>query len=306
MRLLLQYRVQIDKALERKAEQIAGNVRADMKEKRDTAVETSVIAPSDDGEAPSIEVNFASGDDVDKLDADFMKEFLNEYSLRETSDTQVLLTMRKEALAEFRKTAVEQAIETLERRINNSGVAESSITRRGEEELVIQWPGVKEADVRELKDRLSQVGQLRFQIVDQSAARGEFYRMVATKKPDPAQWPQALTDQKVETNARIRVTGDTAVSTDLKVLKYMVDQVIADSKTPEGTAAKKLVDDHIFGYEEIYVDPQDPLLQRKDTLTADEEKAITKRQNSGKFNLETEEVVKAYVLRYVLDRRNER
>jgi len=123
--------------------------------------------------------------------------------------------------------------------------------------------------------------------------------MVATKKPDASQWPEALTLLESQPNARIVANESTAISTDLNVLKYMVQQVVSDAKGPEGAAAKKLVDDHIFGYEEIFVDPNDPQLRRKDALTAEQEKAITKRQNSGKFNLDTDEVVKAYVLRYM-------
>ena len=42
------------------------------------------------------------------------------------------LQMRDEAIESFRRDALEQAIETIERRISAFGVAESTIFKRGE------------------------------------------------------------------------------------------------------------------------------------------------------------------------------
>ena len=75
-----------------------------------------------------------------------MRKFLPDYELSSIDGVDATIVMRDEAIRLFRESAVEQAIETIERRINAFGVAESSISKRGDSELVIQLPGIKEED----------------------------------------------------------------------------------------------------------------------------------------------------------------
>jgi preprotein translocase subunit SecD len=65
-------------------------------------------------------------------------------------------------------TAVEQALETIRNRIDQFGVAEPTIHRQAENEIIIQLPGVK--DPKRAIDIIGKTAQLEFKIVDDKAA----------------------------------------------------------------------------------------------------------------------------------------
>ena len=50
--------------------------------------------------------------------------------------------MRRPAIQKFQIDALDQAIETIERRINAFGVAESSVSRRDNDKIVVELPGL--------------------------------------------------------------------------------------------------------------------------------------------------------------------
>jgi preprotein translocase subunit SecD len=63
--------------------------------------------------------------------------------------------------------AVDQAIETIRNRIDQFGVAEPTIQKQGENEIVVQLPGVK--DPRRAVDIIGKTAQLEFKLVDDEA-----------------------------------------------------------------------------------------------------------------------------------------
>jgi preprotein translocase subunit SecD len=60
--------------------------------------------------------------------------------------------------------AVDQALETIRNRVDQFGVAEPTIVRQGEREIVVELPGVK--DPRRAIDLIGKTAQLEFKIVD--------------------------------------------------------------------------------------------------------------------------------------------
>jgi preprotein translocase subunit SecD len=55
-------------------------------------------------------------------------------------------TMRQDVEADMREQAVVQARETIDRRVNELGVAEPTISRQGDEQIMVQLPGVDDVD----------------------------------------------------------------------------------------------------------------------------------------------------------------
>src|SRR4030043_135776 len=64
-------------------------------------------------------------------------------------------------------TTADQALETIRNRIDQFGVAEPTIHRQGENEIVVQLPGVK--DPKRAVDIIGKTAQLEFKIVDDNA-----------------------------------------------------------------------------------------------------------------------------------------
>ena len=64
----------------------------------------------------------------------------------------------------IKDSAVDQALETIRNRIDQFGVAEPTIVRQGENEIVVQLPGVKEP--KRAIDLIGKTAQLEFKLVD--------------------------------------------------------------------------------------------------------------------------------------------
>ncbi|MHA1151366.1 MAG: protein translocase subunit SecD [Alphaproteobacteria bacterium] len=72
-----------------------------------------------------------------------------------------------QALDERRRNVVEQSIEIVRRRIDETGTREPSIQRQGDERILVQLPGVR--DPERIKDLLGQTAKLTFRLVDENA-----------------------------------------------------------------------------------------------------------------------------------------
>jgi preprotein translocase subunit SecD len=80
------------------------------------------------------------------------------------------LTLDDAFVEETRRYAVDQAIETIRKRIDTMGVAEPSISRRGDTDIIVQLPGLDESAFEETKAIIAQTAQLEFQIVSRDSS----------------------------------------------------------------------------------------------------------------------------------------
>jgi preprotein translocase subunit SecD len=75
-------------------------------------------------------------------------------------------------LATKRKEVIDQSIEILRRRVDETGTIEPTIVREGDDRILLQVPGIK--DTTELKRKINQTAKLTFHLVDENvAARGQ-------------------------------------------------------------------------------------------------------------------------------------
>ena len=72
---------------------------------------------------------------------------------------------------DLREQAIEQAMQTIDRRVNELGVTEPSIARQGGEEILVQMPGV--SDVARAKEIIGQTAILAFKLVEAGPASKE-------------------------------------------------------------------------------------------------------------------------------------
>jgi preprotein translocase subunit SecD len=73
--------------------------------------------------------------------------------------------MRPNYVNQFREEAVTQALQTIERRVNELGVAEPIVARQGNDQLIVQLPGV--TDVQRAKDIIRSTAILELKLVEQ-------------------------------------------------------------------------------------------------------------------------------------------
>lgn len=213
----------------------------------------------------------------------FLSQFYPEYEWlsEDLSKREFVVGMRRASIKSFQEEALNQAIETIERRINAFGVAESSISRRDEDKIVVELPGLDEKEFGKAKEKLSQTGLLHFKIVEYEQTKvSDFYTKVRARTPKTASWPEEL---KGFEKHKLYVTGNTIRSTSREILEYML----------QGTLDEDL--EHLVGFEKLYVDPQNSTLSAINTLSKQQEKLIDKEQ---KFDPKAS-VVKAYQVYYL-------
>jgi len=90
-------------------------------------------------------------------------------------------TMKPSIQTTLRAESVVQARETIERRINELGVAEPSIAQQGADQIIVELPGV--SDVERAKGIIGSPGLLELKIVEQGPAASREVLMVNGQEP---------------------------------------------------------------------------------------------------------------------------
>src|SRR5690606_27487647 len=77
-------------------------------------------------------------------------------------------TMREDVETDMREQSVVQARETIDRRVNELGVAEPNISRQGNDQIMVQLPGVD--DVARAKEIIRDTAFLELKLVEAGPA----------------------------------------------------------------------------------------------------------------------------------------
>ena len=96
---------------------------------------------------------------------------LEQGTTMQVEGNRVTVQMTEEALRERRRAAVEQSIEIVRRRIDETGLREPSIQSQGADRILVQLPGVDDPD--RIKRLLGKTARLTFHLVDQSLRPAE-------------------------------------------------------------------------------------------------------------------------------------
>jgi preprotein translocase subunit SecD len=81
--------------------------------------------------------------------------------------TTLYLTLSKEELRSLRDYAVDQSLETIRNRIDQFGVSEPTIQRQGQQDILIQLPGIQNPE--RAKEIIGKTALLEFKLVDDNA-----------------------------------------------------------------------------------------------------------------------------------------
>jgi preprotein translocase subunit SecD len=112
-------------------------------------------------------VKLINPDDLDKLDSVLEKNYADvrtKSSSVENGTRIVEIELSDEWVAQIKKQATEQALETIRNRIDQFGVSEPDIRVQGERRIQIQLPGIK--DPERAKDLIGKTALLEFKLLD--------------------------------------------------------------------------------------------------------------------------------------------
>ncbi len=156
--------VQSIKAVETEVERIIQDMK---KQLRDDGTKHSGISRQNDN---SILAKFEGEKDKSGFEATLSKYYKNlviDSSQAENNISTYVLKLPENEIAEIKKMAAHQALETIRNRIDEFGVSEPDIRIQGENRILLQLPGVK--DPERAKALIGKTAQLTFQLVDDDA-----------------------------------------------------------------------------------------------------------------------------------------
>ena len=153
-------RVQTDDALRVTTEQDSARLQEELKRRGVPATVTiqDVTTFRVDGVPPAQDLAFRQAADQEGANFDRSTGTNGTYTFR----------MRPNVAQTLREEAVEQARQTIERRVNELGVTEPSIAQQGADQILVQLPGV--TDVDRAKEIIGSPGMLELKLVEQGPA----------------------------------------------------------------------------------------------------------------------------------------
>ncbi|HWP11643.1 MAG TPA: protein translocase subunit SecD, partial [Ramlibacter sp.] len=153
--------VDMQAALSKKAESLAGDLRSVLREK-------TVRHAGINRNGQAIEVRFRDTQALEAAKSVLADQFadLQIAQAAEGSEYKLTATIKPEAARRVQEQALKQNMVTLHNRINELGVAEPVIQQQGLDRIVVQLPGVQ--DTAKAKDILGRTATLEVRMVDES------------------------------------------------------------------------------------------------------------------------------------------
>jgi preprotein translocase subunit SecD len=155
--------VKVDKAIENNIERLKNDLTNVLREK-------GVSSATVDREDTQLHVKVPSAD-AERVRGVLKGEFANLIEAKppkvDAGTSEYFLTLSKEELKSLRDYAVDQSLETIRNRIDQFGVSEPIIQREGQENILIQLPGIQ--DPERAKEIIGKTALLEFKLVDDNA-----------------------------------------------------------------------------------------------------------------------------------------
>ena len=126
----------------------------------------------------------------------------------EEDDGRILLTLNERMINDRKNAAVQQSIEIVRRRVDETGTREPTIQRQGNDRILVQLPGVD--DPERIKRLLGKTAKMSFHLVDQ---RNSVESALAGRIP-PGSWLLPSEDESGRMyliRKRVMVSGDTLI-----------------------------------------------------------------------------------------------
>ena len=148
-----------------------------------------------------VTVNLLDANSVDAA-REQLKSVVTEGMDLTVDGTKLTLGFSEAGLTRLKQQTVEQSIEVVRKRVDETGTREPTIIRQGEDRIVVQVPGVK--DPQHLKDIIGKAAKLTFQMVDETVLAGGAI-------PPTSGWYESADgsgEQKLPLQKRILVAGE--------------------------------------------------------------------------------------------------
>ncbi|MCH2533846.1 MAG: protein translocase subunit SecD [Bdellovibrionales bacterium] len=157
----------VNEVFAEKASRVAGSIKKDLSE-RGLELADLKVNPEN---ANELVASYDSEQDLAKIN-DYLDEYYpNVLQVIDDSNGEVTIRFLDAYITQEKSRVVGQAIEVIRNRIDEFGVAEPSITSQGDNRILVQLPGIQNAN--RAKELINRTARLEFRIVDQEALTPE-------------------------------------------------------------------------------------------------------------------------------------
>jgi SecD/SecF fusion protein len=193
---------------------------------KDTLAEESISAVRSPSQSPdSIIFTLPNTNAVDKVKNLISEDFPDidaRIEAKEGSFPRIFLTLKDEKKQYIQNNAVDQSLEILRNRIDQFGVAEPVIIRQGDDEIVIQLPGIKDPQ-RALK-LLGDTAQLEFKVVADTT--GQNLDQLVAQARDSKQWQDGESMSKLNRAVQSSLPENTSLYFEKNVDKQTQQEIL--------------------------------------------------------------------------------
>lgn len=165
--------VDVEGVVAESANRLASSLRAELA-KENIAVTEVKTTKAREGE---LEFVFSGGETKGKLEAYLSKAYGSVLQVMNSSESGLQARYFDAYMADYKGKVIQQAIETIRNRVDEFGVAEPSITQQGNDRILVQLPGM--ADAEKAKQLINTTAKLDFMIVETSVPQADLQKLIA-------------------------------------------------------------------------------------------------------------------------------
>ena len=174
--------IDFDSYMKEQYEMLTDDIRSRLRKKKAGYTDLS----SNKDSASFMPGNTPEGFDVEGL----YNDKIGEVEVDREENNKITITYHEDAIKQMRKDVIGQSIETVRRRVDETGTREPIIQRQGDKRILLQVPGLDSPD--QLKKLLGKVAKLSFHLMDEKnpfptrkrASRPGFMLLTSEKESD--------------------------------------------------------------------------------------------------------------------------
>jgi preprotein translocase subunit SecD len=193
-------------------------------------------------------LTFTNEADLEVVTPELVDEQRGDLRRQVPSGGQIALKMDERRVSQIRDEVVNQTLDVIRKRVEAFGLVEPDVRKNGDTDIDIQMPGVRGAQVDQVRERIGQTARLAFRIVDRSPTALSFF-----KDNEPAlaafkeKFPEKGALLKMDRDAS---TGQWYVRADAGLTRGKGDS-LAKNALFSFLKTVKIGDDHTVGYEMV-------------------------------------------------------
>lgn len=148
--------VEINAVIKEHLESIVDDVRIELRKARINYTGLGVASDS------AVKVTIRKPDETEK--ARSLLRTMSPLTEVDVTNNTIMIQMTDREIADRKNAAIQQSVEIVRRRIDETGTREPTIQRQGEDRILVQLPGVK--DPERIKDLLGKTAKMSFHLTD--------------------------------------------------------------------------------------------------------------------------------------------